>query len=241
MKKLLAPFIILVVSLFMPVQLLAQDEQNHIFDDAEIFDVSQTELDKAKAIEDTYGVHVVLHSVNNIMDYNHSSIQNYAEAFYNQNQFPSNSILFVVDVQNREYYMLTKNEAVSIFSESKEAAIEDAFLPYLMENDFHEAGSAFIYEVDGQLFSRRLFAIILCAIIPLIVALIITIIFVAKTRKKPVVVAHANHYLGKESSDITTKNDTFTHTTSRVIVHQNRSSSSGGGGGSRSGGRGGSF
>lgn len=71
------------------------------------------------------------------------NIQDAADIFYEDNFIQSDGIMLLVDINSREYYILTYGNCIDIFNDSVISSIEDNVIPYLSRNDWNGAESRF--------------------------------------------------------------------------------------------------
>lgn len=167
----------------------------------------------------------------------------YADDFYDYNNFTKNGILFLIDMDTREYYFSTTGEAIFYFDDYRTESILDILYYDIVSSNYNEAANSFIseaqkyyntgiitskYTIDSNGKIVRKTPWILFFIISLNVALIITMILKGKNKK----VKHsndANNYLNGDLK-ITKREDKFLfRDTQKNYSPQSDGSSSSGG------------
>lgn len=233
MKKLIFIFALL-LALALPV--FASGDL--LVDGADILTSREEEklLDRLEQVSDQYDMDVVIVTTDGI-GYNY--IRDYADDYYDYNGYSDDGVLLLVDMESRQWWITGTGEGADIFTSSVIDEIGDEIEPYLSEGDYAQAFEAYIdgcvyyiedpFEVGSTL--------LVCLIIGLVAALIVTGIFRAQlrsVRRK----AEARDYLVPGSMVVTQAYEMFLYSNiSRIRRQQNsthRSSSgrshSGGGG-----------
>ena len=181
----------------------------------------------------------------------------YASHYYDTNGFgrENGGFLFLVDTQNRYYYLMADGEVYRRFGDSFLASLENAVLPYLSDGDYAGAFTKYYDRVENRLakgldgaastfdLSELLVPILIVLAISLLIAWAVTASM--KRKMKTARSREAAHdYVRRDSFNLREKTDLYLYRTrTRVRINNNSSSGgsrSGGSGGSR-GGRGGSF
>ena len=182
-----------------------------------------------------------------ISDNNKSNAMNYADDFYDYNDFgigtDYSGILFLIDMDTREMWISTTGKAIRMYTDYRIDKILDECYYEIKKENYYETAKAFIDEasrwaekgypaaneandVEFEFFPTLIFSGVF--------ALIFMLIFIGINKKKHTTIAkatEAKQYLVKNSFIITNKNDRFLRT--RTVKHYcPPSSSSGGGGGS---------
>ena len=165
----------------------------------------------------------------------------YAADFYEEYGYGygtgNDGIILLQAVEARDYGFATTGKGLSVFTESAQDTLEDAFVPYLRNDDYFRAYMAFAEGVDKAFAMQKTGFVILSLVIGLIVALIVTGVMRSQLKSvKPQ--KFANLYIRQGSMAVTDMRDYFLykHTTRTM-----RSSSSSGGGSGFSSSSGSSF
>jgi len=213
-----------------------------LLSDTEITALQNT-IENLNSKED-YGIVIV--TTNNV---NGLSTQDYADDFYDYNDFPQSGILLLIDMQNREVYISTTYYGQIIFDNSRVDDILDVITPKLSNADYYGATSSFLemvesYIDDGPSYSMKnceitnsygdytcpkMLPILHILLFSILGSLLITFLITRKY-KKIRLAKDADHYLKKGNIVLGNKVDTFidSHTT-KVYIDRSSSSSSGGG------------
>ena len=147
MKKTL--FAILLIALFVPCILLpvrASILGAQIIDIADLLsDQEMIELEsQADNLMDTYGMDVVILTVDSLKG---QSAQNKADNFYDENQYGDNGVLFLLAMEEREWYISTCGNAIYALTDYGIQQIGNVMLPYLSEGDYYGAFEVFLDEL----------------------------------------------------------------------------------------------
>lgn len=226
------------------------NETEKIYDFAELLNSNEEEIlyKSINSFIDKYNMDFVVVTTNDNPRY---SAEQFADDFYDYNKFGKNEhrdgLLFLIDMENREFYISTTGEAIRIYSDSR----IDEMLDYAESNmklgNYYEAISSIIYKADqfasfgvpssnknsyigedGNIHYIKKINYFVSFILSGIITFITILILVNKNKmiKKA---TDAGNYLDKSKINITNRSDNFvtTHTTSYTI-----SSSSGSSGGS---------
>jgi len=149
-----------------------------------------------------------------------------------------NGILLVIDMQNREFYILTNGFVHQLINDSRIELVLDKMKPSMRDGDYNSAINSFLKEIN-KYYKYHKYGPPYLWIGAFIVAVIMAFVALSHEKKKLKLISDAlnanNYFVDKE---IENKIDKHTNTRTRVIHHP-RSSSGGGsfsGGGSRGGG-----
>lgn len=236
------------------------DETRKIYDYAELFNSVQEESLYQDIIEFINANEMDM-AVVTIDDNNKMSAMDYADDFYDYNNFGIGStydgLLFLIDMDNREMWISTTGEAQRVYDDYRIDKILDRTYDKISIKDYFGCANEFIerssyyaalgvpdsnkntyideygdYIVDSE--EDFLITLIACWVTSLIPSIIITIIFMIIALSKHKMVkkqTHAGAYL--KSINVTNRQDIFLNThTSSVYIGSSSSSS----GSSRSGG-----
>lgn len=218
-----------------------------VYDDANILTETRLPSKKSQKINKNYKVQAAVHTITDIstLGYNIGDIQAYADDWYDYSGFGEKSgIVLVIDSTNRKYHISTTGKSIDIFESSLDNIAVNVE-SYLRENNYNLAADTFLYDVSSTLFKRRLSAIGVCLILPLIISGFAVFILVWKTKSAAKLSTQADGYFEKDDVNITTAEDTYRRSTTRTEKIQSNSSSGSsthkGSSGRKHGGRGGSF
>lgn len=222
----------------------AIDAKEKVYDFADLF----TDSEEERLYEDigeyinSYNMDLVVVTIN---DNNKLNAQEYAQDFYDYNDFRTDGVLFLIDMDTREIYMTTTGSAIDMYNDYRIDQILDSVYYYVSSGNYYDTASSFIDEVsyyasvglpsdgDYSYDSKVVFADIFlkCFLIALIVTIVIMIILVMKNRmvKKA---TSSREYLVKETMKINHVSETFLGAFVSKVRRSHDSGSSGGGGGS---------
>ncbi len=225
--------------------------QQKVYDGADLLtDAQEAELqEEAVELAEKIEMDVVIVTTD---DTGGLSASRYNEEFYNTHSFgyeePGGSgIQFLIDMEHRQYYLLTAGEADTRYTDAEIEKIYDRIAPAMEDGDYAEACSRFLaaaerYAGDGRTLGLGTAALILAAS-AVLAAVIVGL--VAWVNKKTVEGTWRRNYMGNRVH-MNRQQDRFTHTTVvRTPVPKPKSGDSGGprggghGGGPRGGGHGG--
>jgi len=198
-----------------------------------------------------------------ISDLDSRSPREYAEDFYDYNDFNLNGILLLISLQSRDVYIATSGYGQILFDQSRTEKMIDIITPSLSNQEYFDAMDLFLEEVKkakekgpskamknceiinsyGDYRCKKQVPIVFILPISFLISFIVTWLC-ARKYKKILLADDADNYLKKEELKLGGKTDTFMYTsTSRIRLS---SSTSGGGGhhgssGASHGGSGGKF
>ena len=180
---------------------------------------------KASQISQSTGVGAYLVYVSNIGS---SSVRDYAKQFYLANGLGVGSdksgIMFLIAVDSRDYVTITYGKGVNAFTDDYISTLEDAVTEELHSNNWYEAGSVYLTQVDtaasyyaanGEAYVEKpspLFHIVIALVIALVAAFLV--VSAKKSQMKTAVQAtEANDYLDQGSFVLESADDQFMGTT----------------------------
>lgn len=147
-KILFLPFILLLLFGF-ATAVIANTE--FVFDQANLFsDVEKVELqDEANRLSEQFQMDIRIVTTN---DSEGKSARQYASDFYDQNGFgygeTEDGILYLIDMDNREVYIFTRDRIVDYFPDTTVEEVLDHVYPYLTEEAFGESAKAFLVDLE---------------------------------------------------------------------------------------------
>lgn len=222
----------------------AVDASEKVYDFADLFTTTE-EADIYNQIDDYITSHNLDLAVVTINSNNKMSPQEYADDFYDYNDFGINSthdgVLFLIDMDNREIYMSTTGNAIKMYNDYRINSALDAVYQYMTDEDYYEGVTEYI-EVISDYASKGLptvsetksFSETL--LISLGVGLVVTFIIMFILIKKNKLVRKATtakEYLNKESVNINNVGEVFIG--SNTVKHKIEHDSSSGGSSTHSG------
>lgn len=213
--------------------LLTEEEENNLYEEVEGF-IKNTNLDLA----------IVTTNENQ-----KASEVEYADDFYDYNDFKKDGLLILIDMKNRRYYISTTGEGIIYYNDSRIDGAIDAGYNNLVNQEYYLTYSNTIKQLytyykegisntkykiteDGVLvYKTPWIQIAFYSIIP---TFIIILILVLKNRKVKLA-TNADYYTDKKSLKILNRNDKFVNTYTTKVYNPPSSSSGGGGTSSHSG------
>jgi uncharacterized protein len=245
-KKSILKFLVLtLILLAIPNITFAQENlkrKSYVNDYADILD-EETEKELTNTITDyieKYKLDIAIVTTNTSYLLTTEKFANY---FYDYNKMgigeDNSGILLVIDMQNREFYILTNGFVHQLITDSRVEHILDVMELDMRDGNYDLATSSFLKQID-KYYKYHNYGPPFLWIGAFIIAIIIAFILLNKEKKKLKLITeslNANYYFADQQ--IENKIDTHTNTRTRVIHHSSSSSggfSGGGGGGSRGGG-----
>ena len=221
------------------------DASEKIYDFANLFtDSEEKELySLAEEYIDEKNMDLVIVTINNN---NKSSSKNYADDFYDYNDFGIGTnysgIILLIDMDNRKVWISTTGDAIKLYPDSYLDTMLDKIQSNLKSKKYYTGAKNFISMAKEKEYSssskkyrspseKRLIVIVL-SIIGIVMSIAGSSIFcgVKSAQHKPVKVSNnANDYFDSSSFKVTKRNDKFanTHTTRTARIDSSSSSSGG--------------
>lgn len=218
-------------------ELLTPSEEEQIYNRVQKF-INKTNLDLA---------------VVTINDNNKFSAMEYADDFYDYNDFGTDSeysgVLFLVDMDTREIYMSTTGKAISMYNDYRIDMILDAIYQDFSNENYLNGITKFVaiienydtiglpsnkdskYAINNEGEVYRKFPWFIVFGIPSVITAIVIGILISKNKLVRVATS-SREYLDKDSLQIKTVSDRLV-STNTIAVPRSSGSSSGGGGSSR--------
>ena len=182
-----------------------------IYDFADLYtDSEETSLyNKVNSYIQSYNMDLVIVTINSN---NKSSPQEYADDFYDYNNFGISSnrdgVLFLIDMENREIYMSTTGTAIEMYNDYRINEALDSVYTYMSDEAYYEGTSNYIniirdYASSGfpknnnSSNSDGLPPIVTAMIISLVITIIIMVILINKNKLVRKATT-AEEYLNKE-------------------------------------------
>ena len=219
----------------------AVNADEKIYDFADLYtDSEETSLyNKVNSYIQSYNMDLVIVTINSN---NKSSPQEYADDFYDYNNFGISSnrdgVLFLIDMQNREIYMSTTGTAIEMYNDYRINEALDSVYTYMSDEDYYEGTSNYIdiikdYAASGYPNNSTISnkgdrpSIVTTMIVSLIITIIIMGILISKNKMVRKATT-AEEYLNKESVNIKNISDILvsSNTTKQKIEHNTSSGGS---------------
>ena len=212
-----------------------------IYDFADLYTDSEEKdlYNEVNSYIQSYNMDLVIVTINRN---NKSSPQEYADDFYDYNDFGISSnrdgILFLIDMQNREIYMSTTGTAIEMYNDYRINEALDSVYTYMSDEDYYEGTSNYIdiikdYAASGYPNNSTISnkgdrpSIVTTMIVSLIITIIIMGILISKNKMVRKATT-AEEYLNKESVNIKNISDILvsSNTTKQKIEHNTSSGGS---------------
>ena len=117
-----------------------------IIDIADLFsDQEQIELEsKADSLMERYGMDVVILTIDSL---DGKSPQDYADDFYDNNGYGDDGLLFLLSMEERDWYISTCGDAIYAVTDYGAQQLGNVALPYLSDGEYYEAFDAYLDEL----------------------------------------------------------------------------------------------
>lgn len=96
--------------------------------------------ERSESLQEQYGLDVVILTVPSLMG---TSIQDFADNYYDNNSYSDNGILFLLDTGSRQWHISTAGTAIEALSDRDLMQIEDQVIPYFSKGQYYEGFSRF--------------------------------------------------------------------------------------------------
>ena len=219
----------------------AINAEEKVYDFANILTDSEEEKIKSK-IDNYVNVHDMDLAVVTISKNNKSNAMNYADDFYDYNDFGINStrdgVLFLIDMDTREIWMSTTGNAIKMYNDYRIEEALDAVYEYMSDEEYYDGITKYI-DIIGDYAAKGLptknesddmtvgKALMFSLIASIVLTAIIMGILIAKNKlvRKATTAAE---YLNKESVDVQNLGEMLvsSHTTKTKIEHDSGGGSS---------------
>lgn len=221
-------------------------------DDADLFTPEEEAklLKKVDEIRVTYGIDFVLHTTNSI---GNKSVQDYADDYFDYNDYTDDGLLFMLNMEGRDYYTSTEGIAIDVVTDASREYIESVIIDDLSVGNYYtafdryvtEIGNCFAADKSGEAYPPKTLTDYLMQEIVVIGAAILIAFVVGSIIKKQmnnaVQKTEANQYLVPGTLNITGGNDMFVHKTVTTVKEPKSSETHRSSGGNTHGGGGGKF
>ena len=216
------------------------DAEEKVYDFADLYtdDEEQKLYEQTKKFIEKYNMDFAIVTIS---ENNKSSEVAYADDFYDYNDFDSDGVLFLIDMDNRQIYMSTTGYAIKMYTDARIDYLMDNVYKYMTDKEYYEGTSKYISLLSslaekGVPSGNESFAstgqILLYSLIASFVITLIVMIVLVKKNKLVRKANEAKAYLIDDSVkvDVVEERLVSTHTTKTKIE-----TSSGGGSSTHSG------
>lgn len=133
--------LLLLTSLFLSA--CARQTEQYIIDNADLLSASEEASlgVKAQALRQEYGMDVVILTVDSL---DRKRPQEYADDYYDYNGYADNGVLFLLSMEERDWYISTKGNAVYALTDYGIQQVGESALPYLGDGDYYGGFDAFL-------------------------------------------------------------------------------------------------
>ena len=133
--------LLLLPSLFLSAG--AAQTQPYVIDNADLMTSSEEAAleEKAQTLRQEYGMDVVILTVNSL---DGKRPQDYADDYYDYNGYNEDGVLFLLSMEDRDWYISTKGNAIYALTDYGIQQVGEAALPYLKNGDYYGAFDAFL-------------------------------------------------------------------------------------------------
>ena len=131
--------LLLLPSLFLSVGA----EQQYVIDNAGLMSSSEEAAleEKAQALREEYGMDVVILTVDSL---DGQRPQDYADDYYDYNGYADDGVLFLLSMEERDWYISTKGCAIYALTDYGIQQVGESALPYLGDGDYYGGFNAFL-------------------------------------------------------------------------------------------------
>lgn len=227
------------------------DEKEHVYDFAELFSLQDVAIiqKKIRDLVDEVHFNIVVVTTDNLS----GTAMDYADNFYDYNNFGIDGVLLLIAMNTREVYISTAGNAFGIISNTRSQYIIEKITPQLTIGNYTQGVMGFLNEVqlyhslgkdpsvgnyevlpNGKIVFYKNLPLLPILLFSFLASVLVTFL-VVKRYKKIVLAKNANQYINEENLVIRNDVDQYINTVTTRIYVGNSSSSSGGGGDSHSG------
>lgn len=143
MKRYISLLLAAVLAMLFPFAVSSAGELPYIIDDAALLSTEEQLLleEMAAGLQNNYGYDVVILTV----DFTDgSTIQNFADNFYDTSGYSDNGVLLVLSMSAREWYISTCGDVIFALTDYGISQLGEAMLPYLSEGLYFDAFSVYL-------------------------------------------------------------------------------------------------
>ena len=96
----------------------------------------------------SYGLDIVILTVPNLMN---TPIDAFADDFYDNNGYGEDGLLFLLDIDSRQWYISTSGRAIDMLSDGELEKIGEKVVPYFSKGQYYEGFDHFLDILPGYL------------------------------------------------------------------------------------------
>ena len=105
-------------------------------------------IHSATAISESYGIDAAVLTVDSLEG---TAAQAYADDFYDRNGYAEDGLLFLVAMEEREWYITTCGKAVYAFTDYGLMQLEERILPNLSDGDYYSAFDVYMKQIPDYM------------------------------------------------------------------------------------------
>ena len=148
MKKIFSLLAVFILIIIIPVSALAETDNKYALDKAGLIDSAKVaELEtELKALSDKYSFDVVFLTVNTL---DGKTPMEYADDYYDYNGYRNDGCLFLVSMEDRDWWISTKGFGITAITDYGINVIEGEVVPYLKSGDYSGACETYMRTVEN--------------------------------------------------------------------------------------------
>lgn len=154
-RKVIFNLLFLILFIFVLNPMIANGQGLKVFDDANLFSNEEINIleDEAKGISNEYDMDIIIVTTNND---NGKEPRECAHEYFEDNELgvgnESDGILFLIDMYNREPYLLTSGKGIKYLTDERlENIIDIVFDNGLVDGDYYSAAKAYLISTKEYL------------------------------------------------------------------------------------------
>lgn len=146
-RKLLSFFLCVLLLSGLPLTVFAEESLPAVIDQAELLTAQEEmELEEtALSLSGTYEMDIVILTADTL---NGASAASFADDYYDQNGYSEDGILFLLAMEEREWYISTCGNAIYAFTDYGLDRLGELVVPYLSEGDYYGGFSVYLEELN---------------------------------------------------------------------------------------------
>lgn len=225
-QKALSLFLCLLLLSALVLNVSAASELPLVIDDANLLtNAERSHLENtADAIRSEYGIDVVILTVNGL---GAKSARNFADDYYDRNGYADDGVLFLLAMEEREWYISTCGKAIRSLSDAEIQELGDTAVWYLSDGDYYEGFAAYLDTLHSCLAGRPIWLSLVVALLIGVAAAGIAILIMRSQMNTKRPQRSAGSYLTSGSYQLRVHQDMFLYSDVRKVRRQQNNSSGG--------------
>ncbi len=132
---------------FSPFRGSAQETEQRVFDEASLFTTSEVEQleSSVSALREKMNMDVVIVTTD---DAQGKSAREFADDYYDENDFGDSGVLFLIDMDNREIYIATIGMMINYLTDDRIEEILDMAFEGVSTGDYYDSAASFLRGVE---------------------------------------------------------------------------------------------